>query len=138
MAKAKWTRYDMRKVVDKAMAVAMVTIGLGLERAAKMLAPVKTGRLEGSITYATKTARSNAKSPATQKDAVSSPRRKHRVYVGTNVEYAPHVEYGTNQMRRLSFGTQAQPFLRPALDDNRKNIRDILSKALSEGFRRGK
>ncbi len=128
----------MRKVVDKATAVAMVTIGLGLQRAAKLLAPVKTGRLKASITYATKTDRSLVEAEASPGDAVSTPRRKYRVYVGTNVEYAPHVEYGTNQMRKLSFGTQAQPFLRPALDDNRKNIRDILSEALSEGFRRGK
>ena len=131
MAKAKWTRYDMRKVVDGATAKALETIGLGLEGAAAKLAPVDKGRLRASITHATIRAPARPRSNARSGDGVSSPTDRHAVHVGTNVEYAPYVEYGTRK-------TAAQPFLRPALDDNRKNVRDILSKALSEGFRHGK
>lgn len=39
--------------------------------------------------------------------------------VFTNVEYAPYVEFGTSKM-------MAQPFLYPALMDNRKIIRDLI------------
>lgn len=65
-----------------------------VERAAKRLCPVDTGRLRSSITH----------DPDLRRD-------EQGLYgvVGTNVEYAPHVEFGTSRMR-------AQPFLRPALD----------------------
>jgi len=59
---------------------------------AKQLCPVDTGRLRSSISW-----------------------RLERVggtvvgVVGTNVEYAPYVEFGTRHNR-------SQPFLRPALD----------------------
>ena len=38
--------------------------------------------------------------------------------VGTNIEYAPHQEYGTRYMA-------ARPFMRPALDNNINNIMKI-------------
>jgi HK97 gp10 family phage protein len=63
-----------------------------VETAAKRGAPVDTGRLRSSITH--ELGRDGG-------DLVGR--------VGTNVEYAPHVELGTSRMR-------AQPFLRPALD----------------------
>lgn len=64
------------------------------------------------------------------------------VRVGTNLKYAPYVEYGTgihaeggngrktpwtyyNEKLNKFFttkGMKAQPFLRPALDENRKNL----------------
>lgn len=43
--------------------------------------------------------------------------------VSTNVSYAIYQEYGTYKMK-------AQPFLRPALDKNRKYIIDSVKKAL--------
>jgi len=61
--------------------------------------------------------------------------RVDSVGVGTNLHYAPHVEYG--HKTRSSIGPQkkksfnimggfgfvpAQPYLRPALDNNRKNL----------------
>lgn len=55
-------------------------------------APVDTGRLRQSI--------------GLQK------RGEGHYRVGTNVEYAPYVEYGTRRMA-------AQPFMRPALERNR-------------------
>jgi HK97 gp10 family phage protein len=64
-----------------------------VERAAKRLCPVDTGRLRSSITH-------------------SEPERRGDVLVvriGTNVEYARFVELGTSRM-------SAQPYLRPALD----------------------
>jgi HK97 gp10 family phage protein len=43
--------------------------------------------------------------------------------VGTNVEYAPYQEFGTQKM-------QAQPYLRPALDRNRSYIIQRLEEAV--------
>ncbi len=62
-----------------------------VNRGAKRLAPVDTGRLRSSITF-----------EIGQSGTFIVGR------VGTNVHYAPHLEYGTVKMR-------ARPFLRPAL-----------------------
>lgn len=62
-------------------------LGLQIQNYARLLAPVDTGRLRSSIT-------------ATKGDRV--------VTIGTNVEYAAFVEFGTRYMA-------AQPFLRPAI-----------------------
>ena len=61
---------------------------------AKRMAPVKTGNLRGSI----------------DRDVQGD-----KAVVGTNVEYAEHVEYGTRY-------TKEQPYLRPAIDQNRKGL----------------
>lgn len=65
-----------------------------VENRAKHLAPVDTGRLKSSITH----------------EANKSDGR-----VGTNLEYSPYVELGTKR-------SQAQPFLRPALQDCKSEI----------------
>jgi len=41
-----------------------------------------------------------------------------KALVGTNIEYAPNVEFGTSKQR-------AKPYLRPALDNNVRNIKKI-------------
>lgn len=64
---------------------------LRVERAAKLLAPVDTGRLRASVT-----------------NALTVDAQGLLALVGTNVTYAPFVELGTSR-------TSAQPFLRPAL-----------------------
>lgn len=66
--------------------------GIMAQNRARQLAPVDTGRLRASIVSKT----------------TASTRTLEAVEVGTNVEYAPYVEFGTRYMR-------AQPFLRPAL-----------------------
>jgi len=67
-----------------------------VESAAKRNAPVDTGRLRSSITHELGQA---------GRDLVAR--------IGTNVDYAPHVEFGTYRM-------SAQPYLRPALDAARR------------------
>jgi len=64
--------------------------GLRIVREAKQRAPVDTGRLRASIT-----------AELIEKGEVP------KVLVGTNVEYAPNVEFGTENQA-------AQPFIRPA------------------------
>lgn len=68
--------------------------GIVVEGDAKRRVPVMTGELRTSI---------NTQVGSDQ------------VIVGTNVNYATHVEYGTVKAK-------AQPFLRPALDNNRKKL----------------
>lgn len=66
-------------------------LALRVQLEARRLAPVDTGRLRASIQH-----------------VMGADDRGPYADVGTNVQYAPHVEYGTVHMA-------AQPFLRPAL-----------------------
>ena len=50
---------------------------------------------------------------------------KHAVAVGTNVVYAKIIEYGGP-------GRAAQPYLRPALDNNKREIRQEFADALAD------
>lgn len=78
---------------------ALADAALLVQRTAKQLVPVDTGTLKRSITHEF--------------------RGKHTVAVGSNVEYAPYVELGTSKM-------SARPYLRPALEANRREIRRLL------------
>ena len=77
-------------------------IGLLVEGKAKELCPVRTGRLRASIN-----------SRVSGKD----------VMVGTNVIYAPHVEFGTSRQR-------AKPYLRPALFHSKDRIIELIKERL--------
>jgi HK97 gp10 family phage protein len=71
----------------------LARVGMRVQNAARGYCPVDTGRLRSSIT--------------------STPGKDHLgpyVEIGTNVEYAAPVEFGTSTM-------EAQPFLRPAFAD---------------------
>ena len=61
---------------------------------------VDSGRMRGSISYTVYPDKAYA-------------------LVGTNVEYAPHHEYGTSKMK-------ARPFLRPTFDENKGKIREMI------------
>ena len=90
--------------IDSAIGVALEKIGLLAESYAERKCPVDTGNLRGSITH--------------EVDAGDN-----AVYIGTNVEYAPHVELGTSRQK-------AQPFLRPAASEHGAQYRQVLEKAL--------
>lgn len=104
-----------------------------VENEAKKKCPVDTGQLRQSITH-------------TVKDNVGT--------IGTNVEYAPYVEYGTGiyasagngRQDRWSYqdaegnwhstvGQPPQPFLEPALLENEKEIKKIFRKSIKEGVK---
>lgn len=75
-------------------------MALEIEAEAKRLCPVRTGRLRASI---------------------HTGKIRDRVYfVGSNVEYAPFVEFGTRKMT-------ARPYLRPAV---RKVVNEYKNKGL--------
>lgn len=93
--------------IDSAIGAALEKIGLLAENYAARKCPVDTGNLRGSITYEVDTA-------------------DNAVYIGTDVEYAPHVELGTSRQK-------AQPFLRPAASEHGEQYRQVLEKALGGG-----
>lgn len=74
---------------------------------AKKLVPVKTGRLRSSITGEVK-------------------QEQHEIFgmVGTNVDYAPHVEYGTIKMR-------AKPYLFPGIKVGVNAFASFLKEAIN-------
>jgi HK97 gp10 family phage protein len=106
-----------RKVVNKGA----FETGLIVEGQARELAAKQTGRLQGSITTQAKTEGRQARKPAEKSDVIGKPTQDNVVYVGTAVEYAPYVEFGTKH-------SNAQPFLRPALDLAKGKTLDILEK----------
>lgn len=93
-------RREVAEAVDGAIAAALEEVGLAAEGFAKRLCPVDTGRLRNSITHVTRP-------------------DDNAVYIGTNVEYAPYVEYGTARQ-------EAQPFLRPAATRHGDTYRTIV------------
>jgi HK97 gp10 family phage protein len=86
---------DVGTEVSKRLIMATLLV----ERTAKILCPVKTGSLKRSITHKFT--------------------GKNDAQIGSNLNYAPHVELGT----RFWSG---KPFLRPALHQNLKEIKRIL------------
>lgn len=74
--------------LEAAVKGAVAEIALNIERGAKQACPVDTGRLRSSI-------------------GVDFEEGGLAASVGSNVEYAEHVEYGTSRMA-------AQPYLTPA------------------------
>lgn len=93
---------QVKIAVEGARRRALHSAALVVLGGAQLRAPVDTGRLRASLAY------------EVTGDAA---------FVGTNVEYAPHVEYGTVKM-------EAQPYLRPALLDNISTIRAIFERNL--------
>ena len=133
--------------IKAALLRGLETCGIVAEGYAKKLSPVGTpestgipgyigGLLRGSITHAL-----SGKQPAisTYQDNAGTRRgsysgtapeesdsNKSAVYIGTNVEYAPYVCLGTIHMN-------AQPFLKPAVNDHKDEYRKILENSLKNG-----
>ena len=92
----------LRKAGGNVVAAAAMNI----QREAKQRTPVDTGRLRSSIR------------------ATINPEKLEAV-VGTDVEYAPFVEHGTNRM-------QARPFLFPAFEQERPKFLAALAATLKD------
>lgn len=87
---------------DLAIEKALEMIGIKAEGYAKKDCPVDTGRLRNSISHA---------------------QEKDTAYIGTNVEYAPYVEFGTSKMA-------SRPFLRDAATNHSDEYKNIVEKVL--------
>ena len=114
--------------VEKAMGKACAVV----EAAAKQNAPKDTGALKSSIT---------SKVEVEGKEVIGT--------IFTPLEYAPYVEYGTGLFAESggrkdvpwnyqddkgewhsTSGMKPQPFMRPAVEDNRKKIIEILKESI--------
>lgn len=136
-----WTKDNMDALLKAATKRALTAVGQTLETSAARLAPVGQypkgsgrvgGRLKGSITWAVYDEVSPTRSGQVKSgDAVSRPTDHMTAHVGTNVEYAPYVEYGTRFMG-------AQSYLRRALDENKQACMRLYAEQLSKGLQSGK
>jgi HK97 gp10 family phage protein len=98
---------------QKEVVNAVARSGLKVERTAKENCPVDTGRLRSSINTTVKGQNS---------DYITAT-------VGTDVEYAGYVEYGSSK-------AAAQPYLKPALKKNIASIKADIRKAIKTGLDR--
>lgn len=142
---------EVIKEKDEAVLRALEAVGIQAEGYVQLLTPVDTGLLRNSITHAIaggkpalgqyKSNEIHATTQVTEKAGtagkavspqtvgsytVATPKLEHpAVYVGTNVEYAPYVEYGTRKMKK-------QPFLEPGIMGHMDEYQQIFEKYLEE------
>lgn len=123
---------EVLEAKDEAILKALIDIGQDAEAYAKQYAPVDTGNLRNSI--------SNEVSES-----------ESAVYIGTNVEYAPYLEFGTGKFAEggggrqtpwryqdeygrwhTSSGIPAQPYLRPAIANHLQEYKETFEEHLKE------
>ena len=129
MTKGKWTDKVQASDFERMVKRGLSAIGPFIEGEAIVRTDgfTVTGRLRGSITYAIKTEQDEIRPDKSGtrwgEDKIDKPIDKYTLYVGSNCNYAQHVEYGTRFSR-------AQPYMRPALDKNKKRCREIFQKEI--------
>lgn len=139
----KWNNEIAIKVLRRIILDRLEAVGKYVEDSAKLLVPVDTGNLRQSITH-----------KVDEQDL--------SVIIGTDVEYAPYMEFGTGEYAEngqgrkggwfyvtdkpvvagwlkslgklkdgrylyFTYGSKPQPFLRPAILENKDVIRKILT-----------
>ena len=97
-----------KRELKTAVERALWAIGAAAEGYAKRDCPVDTGRLRNSIAHTVDSGEQAA-------------------YIGTNVEYAAFVEFGTSRH------PDPQPYLRPAATEHNDEYRHITESALKAG-----
>lgn len=115
---------------------AMVAGALIVQNAAKQQAPFLTGTLRRSIHIGGHEEMNpdgeGGNVPEPEVDGASV-----AVYIGTDVEYARRLEYGFNGTDSLGrqYSQAAQPYLRPAADENQAAVRTEVGEALRDLIR---
>lgn len=133
------TLAELESELEQRLLEAMETAVLLIESSAKQLAPVDTGRLRSSIAS----------------EVVRIADDVLEGHVGTNVDYAEEVEFGTSAhtitadsgvlawetegethfARSVQHpGTEPQPFLRPAVEQHRGDIRQLFVDAVDDAI----
>jgi len=116
----KWYGKEIEEKIELAALSGLTAAAIQLEGKAALLCPYDTGRLRGSITFRTYNAQDAPKPPAKSGDGTNARPKKFEGYIGTNVEYAAHVEYGTKRKG-------ARSFLRKAADESRDELSNIFT-----------
>jgi len=105
-----WTDAPPQAVIDAVLPRALRKVAIVVQGNVLAYAEgsIRTGNLYGSINY-----------------------KVHKDYaeVGTPVEYAPYVEYGTRKM-------EAQPYMRPGMDVSRSDAIKILRGEIDRELKR--
>lgn len=129
---------EMKDKLEKAFA----SIGAEAEGNAKENCPHDTGRLRNSIAWATSSRSGGGDNPKQKPE-------ENTVYIGTNVEYAIYVEFGTGKFAdggggrqtpwwyqgkdgkwHYTVGMKPYHYLRDAMTDHIEHYKDILRAAL--------
>jgi HK97 gp10 family phage protein len=123
-----WNGDEVKKRAEEASKLSSYEVGLVVQGQAKMLTPVDKGRLRSSITTASGAGQRTKPSGegAVSTDIINKPDNQFETFVGTPVFYGPYVEYGTVK-------SDAQPFLRPALDIIRGRKLTVVDEVLKNG-----
>jgi len=122
----KWNDLAVLAMIQRKINDKLTIVGQFVKDSAVLLVPVDTGNLRGSINFQV---------------------NENELYVriGTPVEYAPYIEFGTGEFaeggngrkggwfftddkgkKHFTYGNKPQPFLRPALLENKDTIKKIL------------
>jgi HK97 gp10 family phage protein len=149
---------EINKIKPEFMKEALIKSAIFIVNDAKANCKIDTGRLAGSIAYAIEGMPVVMTGQAKASDAIKPKPGGMYAKIGTNVNYAIDVEYGTKAHEIkpanggvLVFktkdgetvftkktikhpGTKRQPFLRPAFFNNIKNIKEIFKKALKKSI----
>ena len=113
--------------------------GMQAESAAKQLAPVDTGLLRNSITWALAGGEADTKAYSDNSESMRGSyrgqapadkgSRPRSVHIGTNVKYAPYQEFGN-----YAHAHGQSPFLKPAIENNRSYFKSILENELKNAM----
>lgn len=103
------------QIVQEAAEEFLPGAGQAVLAEAKRRVPVVTGNLRGSL---------------------ASRIEGNSAIVGTNVDYAQHVEYGTKRSKHVDeYGTKGRPYLRPAIDVLRRKLLSMFGKIVARKIR---
>lgn len=120
-------RAEVEAELDEGIKKALTMIGQQAMGYASMTVPVQTGRLRGSISYATEEAYGNAGAHKAEDSAMHANPSSGQVVIGTNVVYAPVIEFRGGKLRR------GQHYLRNAISDHVDQYLAMVKAVLSAG-----
>ena len=119
---------NIDEAIKKGVTNALVGLGNIAVTQAKSIVAVDTGRLRNSITWKMKEQQGRT-SANSESDTITAPTDDLQVAFGTNVEYAPYVEYGTDKMA-------AKPYIMPAKVKVEREIeKGYVSKKIAQAIR---
>ena len=121
---------DYKRMIEQAGRRFAPAAGIVVRGQAVALVPVQTGNLKGSLTWRTQGADGGFEGGNRSGTMISDPPDPYTVHVGTNVEYAEHVEYGTRR-------SVAKPYLRTAIDATRRGLTKLFGELFREEAQRG-
>jgi len=106
---------DVKAAYDQARERSLEMIGLTAEKYAKEICPVGTPESTGIAGYV----------GGRSRDSITHAVEGKAVYIGSNVSYFPHFEFGTIHMR-------ARPTLRPAATEHDLTYKQIVQDEFSK------